>query len=489
MGPEHFQTVLLLSAFVWSVGAICLALRARKHHRRRLAVVGATALLIVGATVYCAPVAWPGRNSVLFLPRVLAQFESRHLVSAALGASMGFALIVLSRECAPRHVRRNRAHTAARLIAAGSVLSSFLFAGVFVLEPRIAQYLNQRRATKKPSDPAAYCVAEGFTLEEYYECDFAPIQIAVGGPGRLYIVGVHINPPWDLGVVARLVEDPLSGQVTHTILGHLNRPYGIAVNGDDLYVSRSGQHTRAIEGKLVPVNCGAITLIRDLDDDGVADYWHDVITDLPGSRLMGGLHQNSGIAFGPDQHLYITHGVPNDALPSSRGSFEGTILRCRPDGSELSIFACGLRNPFDLAFGPDGQLFCTDNDISSGDEFNHVLEGRHYGFPYADGARQPPDGTVGPLLVSKRGAFEGLAWADAPTLPSEYRDCFYIADYLRGEIVRVTLRRDGGTYRAERFPFAVIPGALDVVVDGDGIFYVSCFQSQMVYRITRTDGM
>jgi glucose/arabinose dehydrogenase len=39
----------------------------------------------------------------------------------------------------------------------------------------------------------------------------------------------------------------------------------------------------------------------------------------------------------------------------------GTILRMRPDGSQLQVHAWGLRNPFGIAWSPDGRLFAADN--------------------------------------------------------------------------------------------------------------------------------
>lgn len=39
----------------------------------------------------------------------------------------------------------------------------------------------------------------------------------------------------------------------------------------------------------------------------------------------------------------------------------GAVLRVRPDGSDLEWVAWGFRNPFGLAFGPDGRLFVSDN--------------------------------------------------------------------------------------------------------------------------------
>jgi glucose/arabinose dehydrogenase len=39
------------------------------------------------------------------------------------------------------------------------------------------------------------------------------------------------------------------------------------------------------------------------------------------------------------------------------------IWRARPDGSELELLAWGLRNPWGLAFGEDGELYACDNDF------------------------------------------------------------------------------------------------------------------------------
>jgi glucose/arabinose dehydrogenase len=39
----------------------------------------------------------------------------------------------------------------------------------------------------------------------------------------------------------------------------------------------------------------------------------------------------------------------------------GAVLRMRPAGSDLQLVAWGFRNPFGLAFAPDGRLLVTDN--------------------------------------------------------------------------------------------------------------------------------
>ena len=54
---------------------------------------------------------------------------------------------------------------------------------------------------------------------------------------------------------------------------------------------------------------------------------------------------------------------------------EATILRMNPDGSDLEVFATGLRNPYDLAFSPTGDLFATDNN-GDGSQPHPALDSR-----------------------------------------------------------------------------------------------------------------
>lgn len=65
------------------------------------------------------------------------------------------------------------------------------------------------------------------------------------------------------------------------------------------------------------------------------------------------------------------------------------IYRCNPDGSELEVFAWGLRNPFALELSEDGRIFCISQGgdrrgsrpIESPDAIYEIKEGAWYGFP------------------------------------------------------------------------------------------------------------
>ncbi len=84
----------------------------------------------------------------------------------------------------------------------------------------------------------------------------------------------------------------------------------------------------------------------------------------------------------------------------------GAILRVRPTGGEMELVAWGMRNPFGLAFSPDGRLFATDNSydvrgsrpiFGTGDLLWEVVPGAWYGWPdfhgehlIAEGRFRPP---------------------------------------------------------------------------------------------------
>ena len=73
----------------------------------------------------------------------------------------------------------------------------------------------------------------------------------------------------------------------------------------------------------------------------------------------------------------------------------GTILRMNTDGSGLEVYAWGLRNPFGVLWGPDGQLYAADNAYDergsrpiahAQDNIWQVKQNGWYGFPdYSSG--------------------------------------------------------------------------------------------------------
>jgi len=132
-------------------------------------------------------------------------------------------------------------------------------------------------------------------------------------------------------------------------------------------------------------------------------------------------HTFNGIVISPDgKYLYMNSGSRTDhgEVEDAKGAFPNTreipltsaIFRVPTDvdnqvlpkdEAELKskgyLFADGTRNTYDLAFGPNGDLFGADNspDADYPDELNWLQEGHHYGFPWRfsnmDNAVRSPD--------------------------------------------------------------------------------------------------
>jgi glucose/arabinose dehydrogenase len=80
----------------------------------------------------------------------------------------------------------------------------------------------------------------------------------------------------------------------------------------------------------------------------------------------------------------------NGQVIRGRVPCNGAIMRVRPTGGDVQLVAWGFRNPFGVAFSPDGKLFVTDNGYDergsrpvwgTGDLLWPVKEGAWHGWP------------------------------------------------------------------------------------------------------------
>jgi glucose/arabinose dehydrogenase len=190
-------------------------------------------------------------------------------------------------------------------------------------------------------------------------------------------------------------------------------------------------------------------LVGDLEDDQTLSGLRTIIDDLPDA----GQHPNRTLAIGPDGKLYITVGSTCNACKETNTK-SATILRANPDGSEVEVFAKGLRNTIGFGWQPSsGQLWGFDHgsdgrgDNQPPEELNLLRPDGNYGWPYCFADRQPdpqfsqdPPGTtkesycpttLPPILTYQaHSAPIGMVFYTGAQFPQEYQGDAFVA--MRG---------------------------------------------------------
>jgi glucose/arabinose dehydrogenase len=474
MNSDHVGTfVLVYTAMVCFLSLAAGLLTRAKGSWLRVLTTG----LALTAAVVAVSLAAPGQNGVVGTARHLAELDPGHLVAACAALSAGLLTALAIHGHSTTRWRQ--------LVGQGAHLGVTLAFAVFLLKHVLGLLvaLSGQRGNGSAELPFSK-----FRVDEIARLELAPTALAVGPDDRLYACG-YAGVALQSGGVVRLDSDSQSGGFRETLVARdLSRPHGLAFYGQDLFVSRSGQFSRAVNGKLIPEDTGTVTRLRDLDGDGIFDHYTDVISGLPGAQPPDTLHQNNGIAIDSKGTIYVAVGNPSDHLPVLH-RFAGSVIRSKVDGSDLTVFARGFRNPYGITIGPDDQVFCTDNDgntYKNGDTVSHVVEGRHYGFPFTslDKKDLTVSGLTPPIAVSMT-ALSGMTYVPTGGLPAGYDECLYIAANGTSYVNRIRLRKQDGGYSGTLEPFLPIPGLVVSVTYSphEKVLYACSFDQRKVYRI------
>lgn len=275
----------------------------------------------------------------------------------------------------------------------------------------------------RAQQPGRWTVPEGFEVAVFADSVQNARSMAIGAQGTVFVGSQRA------GKVHAVIDRSGGHKADRVVLiaSGLDQPNGVAFRNGALYVATTSRILRFDDIERRLDSPPAPVVVRDsLPNPDAGHTW-------------------KFIAFGPDDLLYMSVGAPCNVCTSPR--LVSTILRMKPDGSNLEVFAEGVRNSVGFDWHPTSRaLWFTDNgrdglgDNVPGDELNVAWKpGMHFGFPYchqgdvADpqfGAQRACSTTEPP--VQKLGAHVaalGFTFYTGSMFPASYRNAVIIAEH------------------------------------------------------------
>lgn len=220
-------------------------------------------------------------------------------------------------------------------------------------------------------------------------------------------------------------------------------------------------------------------------------------------------HNGGGMAFGPDEKLYLAIGEDNNPNNSQNmTTYKGKLLRLNTDGSAPTdnpfysssspvtkkIWALGLRNPYTLCFQPGtGKLFV--NDVGA-DDYEDIHDatfpGKNFGWPAVEGSSTNPTYS-NPVFsyphesTGQKGcAVVGGTFFNPTTTnyPSQYIGKYFYMDFCNGWMYYLTL---GSPVQNTFFGTGLVTQNLGLQVGPDGNLYFINRSQPGIYKIIYTN--
>jgi len=267
---------------------------------------------------------------------------------------------------------------------------------------------------------------DSFTVTKFADNLGKPRMLTVGASGAVYVTSR------DAGTVTLLRDTNNDGVADQKqTVANIKSVHGLTINANKMY--------------LVSIYD---VYVANINGDGTLTEPQRIMTGLPDA----GQHPNRTIAVGPDGKLYITVGSTCNACAEPNVE-NATIVQANTDGSGRKIFAKGLRNTIGFGWHPQTkELYGFDHGIDwlgdeqQQEELNVIKEGGFYGWPYiyGDGRYNPhprPMGdttyaqilaktTLPVLQYEAHAAPLGMIFYTGSQFPAEYQNDAFVT--MRG---------------------------------------------------------
>jgi glucose/arabinose dehydrogenase len=220
---------------------------------------------------------------------------------------------------------------------------------------------NNPRVVSRP-DGAQLKVPDGFSIEEYLT-DFEIPRFMLLGPSKELLVSDSVKDGKGCVWV-------IQGKERKKLIDGLDRPYGLAIWKDYLYVGETISIKRyKYDSKAMTAGKGEeVVAYKDFS----GGHWtRSILFDRKGEKMYIGVGSASNVDAGEDPQ-------------------RAAINRYNPDGSGHEIFASGTRNPIGLHWYPGTDVLWAGvqerdalGDDLVPDYFTHIEQGKFYGWPFA----------------------------------------------------------------------------------------------------------
>lgn len=312
-------------------------------------------------------------------------------------------------------------------------------------------------------------VPAGFTASYYGRIEGNPTSITFGPDGRLYVAIQQ-------GSIFRMDE---SGNPTFYV-GGFNSPTGIAF--------QPGTNRLFVASRVRDENVGGESQIFVVNEG-------QLIGGLP--CCYTGMHAANGIAFGPDGWGYVGVGGRADhgeILGTNEQDelhpYEASILRFNPNGGGVEVYARGLRNPYDITWDANGQLWASDNapDYGPPEEIHRVVPGGQHGYPYYDCDvcfSPPPDVQVLPPVYTlvPHASPTGITAYTSSQFPANYYNNLFVTLWSAFPGAQKVMRLASGPPSNFATGFAA---PIDVEIAPDGSMFVADWATGIIFKISYT---
>jgi putative membrane-bound dehydrogenase-like protein len=299
-----------------------------------------------------------------------------------------------------------------------------------------------------------------------------PVFVAADVDGTLYVSSDgngSLDRKPHLGRVLRVRDTDNDGRADEVkaFVPDVDSPRGLVWDHDRLYL-------------LHPPD---VSVFHDRDRDGIAESRETLVRGIAFTfKDRPADHSSNGLEMGVDGWLYAAIGdfgfleaVGTDGRKLQlRG---GGVVRFRPDGSDLELWADGTRNILEVAVSPLLDGFARDNTNDGGGwdvRFHHFSGLTQHGYPRL--FKNFADEIIQPLADYGGGSGCGAAWIDEEGIPSRWNNAAFTADWGREWIYHHRLKPNGATFTVEQQEFLRLPRVTDLDADGRGNIYAASWK-------------